>query len=96
VSELRQSSVEQIKNHNMKGVKHYTEDGEYNGPTHKMPGDKVHTGEKHSESSKPVSHKKKGPFKLREVNSPMKCWKKYKQVGYKKKGGRTVPNCVPK
>jgi len=77
----------------MKGVKHYTEDGEYNGPTHKMPGDKVHTGKKHSEDSKPVSHK---PFKLREVNSPMKCWKKYKQVGYKKKGNRTVPNCVPK
>ena len=80
----------------MKGVKHYTEDGEYDGPTHKMPGDKVHTGEKHSDDSKPVSHKKGGPFKLREVNSPMKCWKKYKQVGYKKKGGRTVPNCVPK
>jgi len=41
-------------------------------------------------------HKKPSGFKLREVNSPMKCWKKYKQVGYKKKGGRTVPNCVPK
>ena len=77
----------------MKGVKHYTEDGLYEGETHKMPGDKVHTGKKHSEDSKPVSHK---PFKLREVNSPMKCWKKYKQVGYKKKGNRTVPNCVPK
>lgn len=24
------------------------------------------------------------------------CWKDYKQVGMKKKGGRTVPNCVPK
>ena len=23
-------------------------------------------------------------------------WKKYKQEGYKKKGNRTVPNCVPK
>jgi len=56
--------VENIKNHNMKGVKHYTEDGEYDGPTHKMPGDKVHTGSKHSESSKPVSHKKGGPFKM--------------------------------
>jgi len=41
-------------------------------------------------------HKKPSGFKLREVNSPMKCWKKYKQVGYKKKGNRTVPNCVPK
>ena len=37
---------------------------------------------------------KKAAFKLREVNSPMKCWKKYKQVGYKNKGGRRVPNCV--
>jgi hypothetical protein len=23
------------------------------------------------------------------------CWKGYKPVGTKKKGGRTVPNCVP-
>ena len=37
---------------------------------------------------------KKAAFKLRKVNSPMKCWKTYKQVGYKKKGGRRVPNCV--
>ena len=28
-----------------------------------------------------------------EDNDP--CWKDYKQVGTKKKGGRTVPNCVP-
>ena len=24
------------------------------------------------------------------------CWKSYKQVGMKKKGGKMVPNCVPK
>ena len=24
------------------------------------------------------------------------CWKDYKQIGTKKKGGKTVPNCVPK
>ena len=24
------------------------------------------------------------------------CWKGYKMVGTKKKGARTVPNCVPK
>ena len=29
--------------------------------------------------------KKKGP-----------CWKNYEMIGTKKKGGRTVPNCVPK
>ena len=81
----------------MKGVKHYTEDGEYNGPTHKMPGDKVHTGKKHSDNSKPVSHK---PFKMkgsafygRGNQSPMtfkganssnsKCWPGKKKVGTK-------------
>jgi hypothetical protein len=29
-----------------------------------------------------------------EDNDP--CWKDYKQIGTKKKGGKTVPNCVPK
>lgn len=24
------------------------------------------------------------------------CWKGYEAIGMKKKGGRTVPNCVPK
>ena len=26
----------------------------------------------------------------------MACWKDYKQIGMKEKGGRSVPNCVPK
>jgi len=83
----------------MKGVKHYTEDGEYNGPTHKMPGDKVHTGKKHSEDSKPVSHK---PFKMR---TPFRCWDGYtaggrtkpSPSGKKTPGGNTkmVPDCKP-
>jgi hypothetical protein len=30
---------------------------------------------------------------LSEKKGP--CWPGYKQVGLKKKGGRTVPNCVP-
>jgi hypothetical protein len=33
----------------------------------------------------PAKKKKKGP-----------CWKNYKAVGMKNKGGRKVPNCVPK
>jgi hypothetical protein len=57
-----------VKTITMKGVKHYTESGEYNGPTHKMPGNKVHTGKEHGEGSKPVSHKPGGPFKIREVH----------------------------
>lgn len=31
---------------------------------------------------------------LDEDNDP--CWDNYKQIGTKKKGGKTVPNCVPK
>tara|TARA_B100001093_G_scaffold338500_1_gene323280 strand:+ start:30487 stop:30852 length:366 start_codon:yes stop_codon:yes gene_type:complete len=29
-------------------------------------------------------------------NSPFLCWKSHKQVGMKMKGGKEVPNCVPK
>ena len=54
----------------MKGVKHYTEDGEYSGETHKMPGGKVHTGKKHSKKSKPVSHKPDGPFTMKGYDYP--------------------------
>ena len=68
---------------------------------HMMYGDgKARKAETHAEhlelKNKGWGHKKPSGFKLREVNSPMKCWKNYKQVGYKTKGGRTVPNCVPK
>ena len=84
----------------MKGVKHYTKDGkEWKDGTHKMDDGTLHTGKTHDKNSKLLVHEKdlkKSGFKLREVNSPMKCWKTHKQMGYKKKGGRTVPNCVPK
>ena len=34
------------------------------------------------------------------ISSPLTkkgpCWKGYEAIGMKKKGGRTVPNCVPK
>jgi hypothetical protein len=32
--------------------------------------------------------------KIGEDNDP--CWDNYKQIGMKKKGGKSVPNCVPK
>lgn len=35
--------------------------------------------------------KKEEPTKTNEA-----CWKKYKQIGMKKKSGKRVPNCVPK
>ena len=47
------------------------------------------------------------PFKMKgfkahdmKKNSPLNkkgpCWTGYEMIGMKKKGGRTVPNCVPK
>ena len=53
---------------------------------------------------KGYNHTKPSGFKLREVNSPMKCWKTHKKVGMKKSpSGRTkngkvvmVNDCKPK
>ena len=78
-----------------KGMKHYTKDGLYKGETHKMDDGSLHTGKTHTDNSKKLFHKgelkKPGvPFKLREVNSPMKCWETHKKVGMKKSpSGRT-------
>ena len=42
-----------------KNSKHYHKDGtEYVGKVHKMPDGSVHSGAKHSKSSKPLSHTK--------------------------------------
>jgi len=37
-----------------------------------------------------------GEAKQKTLKNSNPCWKGYKPVGTKKKGGRTVPNCVPK
>ena len=34
------------------------------------------------------------PFYKKKIKNP--CWKGYEMIGMKKKGGRRVPNCVPK
>jgi hypothetical protein len=34
-------------------------------------------------------------YKGESVNEALPCWKGYKQVGMKNKGGKQVPNCVP-
>ena len=47
-----------------KGMKHYTKDGLYTGETHKMEDGSLHTGKTHTKTSKVVSHKKEGPFKM--------------------------------
>lgn len=44
--------------------------------------------------------RKDPPVRSGDKSSPAKkkgpCWTNYEMVGMKKKGGRTVPNCVPK
>jgi len=43
----------------MKGVKHFTKDGEvWAGGTHKMPDGSLHTLNKHGKNSEKLSHKK--------------------------------------
>lgn len=44
-------------------------------------------------NTKPSIEEEKKEKTLRNTNP---CWKGYEPVGTKKKGGRTVPNCVPK
>ena len=36
-------------------------------------------------------------FKMKSpLNKKGPCWKGYEMIGMKKKGGRKVPNCVPR
>lgn len=39
--------------------------------------------------------KAKGTWRTESIKEASPCWKGYKQVGMKDKGGRQVPNCVP-
>ena len=39
----------------------------------------------------PYAKKKCGPYKKKGP-----CWEGYEMIGMKNKGGRKVPNCVPK
>tara|TARA_R110002012_G_scaffold321815_2_gene551601 strand:- start:651 stop:875 length:225 start_codon:yes stop_codon:yes gene_type:complete len=51
----------------------------------KAHGKQADTIEKHIDDMGDSPMKKKGP-----------CWKGYEMIGMKSKGGRKVPNCVPK
>ena len=55
----------------MKGVPHYTKDGkEFKGATHKMDDGSLHTGKTHTDSSKPLVHKKDLNSTLKMKTSP--------------------------
>jgi len=48
---------------------------------------------KHIGETNPI---KEANAKKKSLKNSNPCWKGYHPVGTKKKGGRTVPNCVPK
>ena len=52
------------------------------------------TTKKRKTSKKKKTRGKKNKSTTMKGKNP--CWKGYQMVGMKKKGGRTVPNCVPK
>ena len=57
---------------------------------------KMHAGQAKKIKSM-LKMKRSGPFKM---TSPLEkkgpCWAGYEMIGMKKKGGRKVPNCVPR
>jgi hypothetical protein len=56
-------------------------------------GRRVHNIPKHIGETNNI---KEANAKKRSLKNSNPCWNGYKPVGTKKKGGRTVPNCVPK
>ena len=46
-------------------------------------------------TTKKAATKKAAPHKAATKKKADPCWDGYEQVGGKKKGGKTVPNCVP-
>ena len=58
---------------------------------------KMHAGQAKKIKSM-LKYNKPGPFKMKTKSPMLKkgpCWEGYEMFGTKKKGGRTVPNCVP-
>jgi hypothetical protein len=44
-----------------------------------------------------LKYKKPSGFKMKSpLSKKGPCWKGYEMIGMKKKGGKKVPNCVPK
>ena len=75
-----------------KGMTHYTEDGLYEGETHKMDDGSLHTGKTHTKTSKVLSHKKKGPFKMKTPLYKAGMWA---NIHAKKKRGDTSTDDRP-
>ena len=87
--ELEESSWEKNKNILPPHLKKlFDKDGNLKNPKSQAVFDKMI-----KDAGGPAGFIKK--HKLREEDLPEACWKGFKQVGMKKKGGKMVPNCVP-
>lgn len=75
-----------------KGMTHYTEDGLYEGETHKMDDGSLNTGKTHTKTSKVLSHKRKGPFKMKTPLYKAGMWA---NIHAKKKRGDTSTDDRP-
>ena len=62
----------------------------------KKVGIKPSVGKEFHKADKKQDYKKLPDKTEESLKTDNPCWKGYKPVGTKKKGGRTVPNCVPK
>ena len=54
------------------------------------------TGKHYSSSPIPLPKAKAQKRVLEAAEMPNPCWKGYEMIGMKTKGGKKVPNCVPK
>ena len=70
-------------------MKHYTKDGLHTGETHKMDDGSLHTGKTHTKTSKVLSHKRKGPFKM-NASSFHKSKGLWANIHAKRKRGETM------
>lgn len=87
-SDIREPSLQEAK-----AKKDYDGDGKIES------GSKEHAGVVHNAIQKKKGLKPDGQDTRKEEVDETEvdeCWKTHKQVGMKKKGGKMVPNCVPK
>ena len=87
-SDIREPSLQEAK-----AKKDYDGDGKIES------GSKEHAGVVHNAIQKKKGLKPDGQDTRKEEGEDTEvdeCWKTHKQVGTKKKGGKMVPNCVPK
>jgi hypothetical protein len=61
----------------------------------KMGGAGAHKDKKKAAKQGDAKHKNKDLEVAEDLRTENPCWKGYHPVGTKKKGGKTVPNCVP-